>query len=256
MEEVVERLRALATLQYIDSKLDKIITLRGSLPDEVDEAEFEIQGLVGRKDKVLEDIKDLETAIAKGNANIKEYSAAIERYEAQLNDVKNNREYEALMKEIEYANLEILTSKKKNGKYDDQINQKQILVEDIEGKIGEKQHDLEEKKNELEVIIRETKIEEQELRKRSDGAAEKVEGRILTAYKKVRRNMRNGLAVVSTDREACGGCFAIIPPQTHIEIRSKRKLLICENCGRMIVDQSFFDQLRAQEDEPATPQEA
>lgn len=247
MEEVVERLRALATLQYIDSKLDKILTLRGSLPDEVDEAEFEIQGLEGKKGKVMDDIKDLETAIAKRNTNIKEYSAAIKRYEEQLNDVKNNREYEALMKEIEYANLEILTSEKKNGQYQEQIRQKEILAEDIQAKIEDKKQDLEEKKNELEVIIRETKIEEENLRGRSDKASVKVEPRILTAYKKIRRNMRNGLAVVSTDRAACGGCFAIIPPQTHIEIRSKRRLLICENCGRMIVDQSFFEELKAQD---------
>lgn len=255
MENVIERLNALATLQYIDSKLDKILTLRGSLPDEVDEAEFEIQGLEGKKEKVEGDISDLEGEIAKRKANIKDYGAAIKRYEEQLNDVKNNREYEALTKEIEYANLEILTSEKRIRQYTEQIEGKKILAEDIQAQIDDKNVDLGDKKKELEVIIEETKAQEKTLRERSDKAAVKVEERILNAYRKVRNNMRNGLAVVTTDREACGGCFAIIPPQMHLEIRQKRKLLICENCGRMIVDHTFFKELEA-EDAPRVEAEA
>lgn len=255
MENVIERLNALATLQYIDSKLDKILTLRGSLPDEVDESEFEIQGLEGKKDKVQADINELEDEIAKRKANIKDYSAAIKRYEEQINDVKNNREYEALRKEIEYANLEILTSEKRIRQYTEQIEQKVILAEDIQAQIDDKMVDLADKRKELEVIIEETKAQEKALRERSDKASAKVDLRILNAYKKVRNNMRNGLAVVTTDREACGGCFAIIPPQMHLEIRQKRKLLICENCGRMIVDHSFFVELEA-EDAPRVEAEA
>lgn len=255
MENVIERLNALATLQYIDSKLDKILTLRGSLPDEVDESEFEIQGLEGKKGKVEGDIKGLEDEIAKRKANIKDYSAAIKRYEEQLNDVKNNREYEALTKEIEYANLEILTSEKRIRQYSEQIEQKTILADDIQAQIDDKNVDLADKKKELEVIIEETKAQEKTLRERSDAASVKVEDRILNAYRKVRNNMRNGLAVVTTDREACGGCFAIIPPQMHLEIRQKRKLLICENCGRMIVDHTFFKELEA-EDAPRAEAEA
>lgn len=255
MENVVERLKALATLQYIDSKLDKILTLRGSLPDEVDEIEFEIQGLVGKMEKIQGDIAGLDDEIAKRKLNIKEYAGAITRYEEQLNSVKNNREYEALTKEIEYANLEILTSEKKIRQYQEQIEGKRVLVDDLQAQIDERNIELEEKKKELETIVKETEAEEKVLRGHSDEAASKVEDRILKAYGKIRRNMRNGLAVVNTDRGACGGCFAIIPAQTHLEIRQKQKLLICENCGRMIVDQSFFRELEREDgivhEEPA-----
>lgn len=247
MENVVERLKALATLQYIDSKLDKILTLRGSLPDEVDEIEFETQGLVGKLDKINGDIGGLDDEISKRKLNIKEYAAAITRYEEQLNSVKNNREYEALTKEVEYANLEILTSEKKIRQYQEQIDGKRVLTEDLQAQIDERHVELEEKKKELETIVKETEAEEKVLRAQSDGASVKVEKRILDAYGKIRRNMRNGLAVVNTDRGACGGCFAIVPAQTHLEIRQKQKLLICENCGRMIVDQSFFRELEIED---------
>lgn len=247
MENVVERLKALATLQYIDSKLDKILTLRGSLPDEVDEIEFETQGLVGKLDKINGDIGGLDDEISKRKLNIKEYAAAITRYEEQLNSVKNNREYEALTKEVEYANLEILTSEKKIRQYQEQIDGKRVLAEDLQAQIDERHVELEDKKKELETIVKETEAEEKVLRTQSDGASVKVEKRILDAYGKIRRNMRNGLAVVNTDRGACGGCFAIVPAQTHLEIRQKQKLLICENCGRMIVDQSFFRELEVED---------
>ena len=257
MEAVIERLKALATLQYIDSKLDKILTLRGSLPDEVDEAEFEIEGLEVKRSKVEDDIVGLKGEINKRKVNIDEYASAIQRYEAQLNDVKNNREYEALSKEIEYANLEILTSEKKIRQFHDQIEQKHILIDDIQAQIDDRMIDLNEKKQELEVIVRETEIEEKKLREQSGKAAKLVEGRILNAYTNVRHNMRNGLAVVTSDREACGGCFAIIPAQTRLEIRQKRKLLICENCGRMLVDHSFFKELRVADGlENPEPEEA
>lgn len=243
MDNVIERLKALATLQHIDSKLDKILTLRGSLPDEVDELEFEIQGLEGKKAKIEGDIKDLEGEISKRNANIKEYGAGIKRYEEQLNSVKNNREYEALTKEIEYANLEILTSEKKIRQFNEQIEAKNILIQDLQTQIDERMVDLQDKRKELEMIVQETEREEERLREESGKAEVHVNERILTAYSKIRRNMRNGLAVVSIDREACGGCFAIIPPQMRLEIRQKKKLMICENCGRMLVDQSFFTEL-------------
>lgn len=248
--EIEEKLNALAQLQYIDTKLDKILTLRGSLPEEVADLEFEIQGLEGRKGRIEDDIKDLQLEIAKRNANIKEFAAQIKKYETQLNSVKNNREYEALSKEIEYANLEILTSQKKIRQFEDQIAQKEVLLNETQGKVDERNSDLEEKKKELEVIVLETEIEEKRLKDLSAQAAEKVEQRILNAYHKIRNNMRNGQAVVTTDREACGGCFAIIPPQLHIEIRTKKRLIICENCGRMLVDHSFFRLLEA---EDATP---
>ena len=240
MDGIVEKLRALAKLQWVDSQLDKIIVLRGSLPEEVDDLEFEIQGLEGKKGKIEEDIAELQVEILKRNGNIKDFGAQIRKYEEQLNTVKNSREYEALTKEVEYANLEILTSEKKINQLKDQIEQKNTLLSDTQAQVDERSNDLREKQKELEIIIKETEMEEARLRDESDEASKLVDKRIHDAYGKIRRNMRNGLAIVSTDRDACGGCFAIIPPQTQLEIRQKKKLLFCENCGRMLVDQSFF----------------
>ena len=240
MDGIVEKLRALAKLQYVDSQLDKIIVLRGSLPEEVDDLEFEILGLEGKKSKIDEDIQELRNEILKRKANIKDFASQIRKYEEQLNTVKNNREYEALTKEVEYANLEILTSEKKIKQLEDQIEQKNGLLADTQAHVDERKNDLTEKQRELEIIIKETEMEEKRLAEESDDASKLVDKRIHDAYGKIRRNMRNGLAIVSTDRDACGGCFAIIPPQTQLEIRQKKKLLFCENCGRMLVDQSFF----------------
>lgn len=240
MDSIIERLRALAKLQYVDSMLDKIIVLRGSLPEEVDELEFEIQGLEGKKGKIEEDIEELRNDILRRKGNIKDFGAQIRKYEEQLKTVKNNREYEALTKEVEYANLEILTSEKKIKQLEDQIEQKNLLLSDTQAQVDDRSADLEAKKRELEIIVKETEEEERRLRGESDEAAKTVEKRIFDAYGKIRRNMRNGLAVVSTDRDACGGCFAIIPPQVQLEIRQKKKLIFCENCGRMLVDQGFF----------------
>ena len=240
MDGIVEKLRALAKLQWVDSQLDKIIVLRGSLPEEVDDLEFEIQGLDGKKGKIEEDIAELQVEILKRKSNIKDFGAQIRKYEEQLNTVKNSREYEALTKEVEYANLEILTSEKKIKQLEDQIEQKNTLLSDTQAHVDERSNDLREKQKELEIIIKETELEESRLRDESAEASKLVDKRIHDAYGKIRRNMRNGLAIVSTDRDACGGCFAIIPPQTQLEIRQKKKLLFCENCGRMLVDQSFF----------------
>jgi predicted nucleic acid-binding Zn-ribbon protein len=251
MDGIVEKLRALAKLQYVDSQLDKIIVLRGSLPEEVDELDFEIQGLEGKKGKIEEDIEELRNEILKRKANIKDFGAQIRKYEEQLNTVKNNREYEALTKEVEYANLEILTSEKKIKQLEDQIEQKNMLLSDTQAQVDERSNDLAEKQKELEIIVKETEMEEQRLRSESGEASKVVDKRIFDAYGKIRRNMRNGLAIVSTDRDACGGCFAIIPPQTQLEIRQKKKLLFCENCGRMLVDQSFFAEFEVADAERA-----
>jgi uncharacterized protein len=240
MDSIVEKLRALAKLQWVDSQLDKIIVLRGSLPEEVGDLDFEIQGLEAKKAKIEEDINGLKDEILKRKSNIKDFGVQIRKYEEQLNTVKNNREYEALTKEVEYANLEILTSEKKIRQIEDQIEQKNSLLAETQIQVDERTSDLHEKQKELEVIIKETEMEENRLRAESAESSKLVEKRILDAYGKIRRNMRNGLAIVSTDRDACGGCFAIIPPQTQLEIRQKKKLLFCENCGRMLVDQGFF----------------
>ena len=243
IDKIEEKLGALAKLQIIDSTLDRIHTLRGSLPEEVSDLEDDVDGLESRAAKIEDDVKLLDAEVAKRKVTMKDFSDNIRKYEAQLNTVKNNREYEALSKEIEYANLEILTSDKKIKQTQESIALKNTLREDTLAQAEEKKKDLEIKRQELEVIVRETEEEEKKLLKLSDAAAKKVDDRILTGYRKIRTNMRNGLAVVSTDREACGGCFAIIPPQKHLEIRQRKKLLVCENCGRILVDRSFFKEV-------------
>lgn len=245
MEKIEEKLRALATLQSIDSKLDHILTLRGSLPDEVADLEDDIAGLESRRDKIDADIKAIEAEVTKKQNGIKDFSAQIKKYETQLNTVKNNREYEALSKEIEYAQLEILTSEKKIKQLREQIDGRKVLFDETQKQIDERQIDLGEKRKELDVIVKETEREEKKLRDLSDEASVKVEDHILKAYRKIRRNMRNGLAVVPAEREACGGCFSIIPPKVQLEMRSRKKFIICENCGRILVDQSFFGESEA-----------
>ena len=243
MDKITEKLQALADLQMVDSELDRIMVLRGSLPEEVADLEDDVQGLVARKDRIADDIKEIEGEISNRNINIKEYAEAIKRYEEQMDRVKNNREYEALQKEIEFANLEILTSEKKIKQFRDQIEGKTGLMTETQALVDERKVDLEAKRQELEDIVKQTEIQEKKLREKSEKAAKKVDERVLKGYKKIRFNVRNGLAVVNTDREACGGCFAIIPPQVQLEIRQKKRLIICENCGRMLVDRSFFGEV-------------
>ena len=242
---VTERLKALTSLQVLDTKLDEIHRLRGSLPEEVGDLEDDLEGLETRFARIEDDINDLKADINGKKVKIEEFKAAIKKYEDQQNNVKNNREFEALRKEIEYANLEILTSERKIRKFEDQILQKEGLLEQTGERVDEKKQELEAKKKELEVIIQETKVEEKRLLDEITKAEKSVEGRYLNGYKKIRRNMRNGLAVVFTDRNACGGCFSIIPPQVHIELKQKTRLIHCENCGRILVDQSFFDEVES-----------
>ncbi len=241
-----EKLKNLARLQFIDSLLDKIMVLRGSLPEEVSDLEDDLEGLVTRKLKIGEDIKKEEMEIAKLNNHIKEFAGHIEKYTEQMNNVRNDREAKALEQEITYANLEIQTSEKKIGQLQEKIEQKNLLMEESENQIKERKNDLKEKKKELEIIIKETEIEEKKLLKESDKASKVIDDRILTAYGKIRNNMRNKLAVVSTDREACGGCFAIIPPQTHLILRQKKKIIVCENCGRLLVANEYFADAEAE----------
>lgn len=240
---VEKRLNALTTLQVLDSKLDDIHRLRGSLPEEVSDLEDDLEGLVTRHARIQDEMKELKDEISNRKAKIEEFGSHIKKYEEQQMNVKNNREFEALRKEIEYANLEILTSEKKIRQYTDQIEQKQELLESTHGRVESKKEELDEKKKELEVIIEETKVEEKRILEMIKTAEGKVEERFLSGYRKVRINMRNGLAVVTTDRNACGGCFSIIPPQVHIELKQRTRLITCENCGRILVDESFFTEV-------------
>ncbi|RMG27673.1 MAG: hypothetical protein D6730_06790 [Bacteroidetes bacterium] len=248
---VAERLRALTRLQVLDSKLDEIHRLRGSLPEEVSDLEDDLEGLITRRNRIEDEIKRLNDEINAKKNKIEEFGAQIKKYEEQQMNVKNNREYEALRKEIEYANLEILTSEKKIRQFLEQIEQKEELLERTQHKVDDKKRELEEKQKELERIVDDTQKEEENLLKAIEEASAKVEERYLQGYRKIRMNMRNGLAVVMTDRDACGGCFSIIPPQVHIELKQRRRLIHCENCGRILVDHSFFDEV-----EEAMAQEA
>lgn len=241
---IEERLRALTKLQVLDSKLDDIHRLRGSLPEEVSDLEDDLEGLETRKRRIEDEIKQLKDDIAERKVRIQEFSGQIKKYEDQQMNVKNNREFEALRKEIEYANLEILTSEKKIRQFGEQIEQKEDLLASTTERVIAKQEELEAKKKELEVIIEETKLEEKKLLDMVGAAEERIEKRVLTGYRKVRANMRNGLAVVSTDRNACGGCFSIIPPQVHIELKQRSRMIYCENCGRILVDESFIDEAK------------
>ncbi len=248
---VAERLHSLTMLQVLDSKLDEIHRLRGSLPEEVSDLEDDLEGLETRKQRIEDEIKRLTDEIAQRKVKIQEFGAQIKKYEEQQMNVKNNREYEALRKEIEYANLEILTSEKKIRQYGEQIEQKEELLGTTTERVEDKKKELEDKQKELEVIIEETKQEEKRLAAQITTAEEGIEGRILQGYRKIRSNMRNGLAVVSTDRNACGGCFSIIPPQVHIELNQRRRLIHCENCGRILVDEGFFDEVNEEISEKA-----
>jgi len=241
---VASRLHALTMLQVLDSKLDEIHRLRGSLPEEVSDLEDDLEGLVTREQRIKDEIQRLNDEIRDRKARIVEFTAQIKKYEEQQMNVKNNREYDALRKEIEYANLEILTSEKKIRQHNDQIEQKSELLGTTSERVEEKRKELDDKKKELEVIIEETKVEEKKLNESIKGAEENIDKRILTGYRKIRQNMRNGLAVVTTDRDACGGCFSIIPPQVHIELKQRTRLIHCENCGRILVDGSFLEEVQ------------
>ncbi len=235
-QTVEEKLKALFKLQTIDSKLDEIEILKGELPIEVKDLEDDLAGLETRIGRLRGNVEDIDHEIAKHNANIKEAEMLIERYEKQLDNVKNNREYDALTKEIELQKLEIQLSQKKIG---DQEAQKEIkggALGASETKFETRQKELEVKKVELDKIIEKTTKEENKLKKSSENAAKKIDDRLLKAYRKIRGAYRNGLAVVTVERDACGGCFNRVPPQTVIEISLKKNVIACEQCGRVLID--------------------
>lgn len=237
METTVEqKLKALYELQKIDSKIDSIRTMRGELPMEVKDLEDEIEGLQTRLAKFAEDATSLKQAIQERKAFIKEATAAKAKYEAQLMSVKNSREYDALSKEIEISGLDIQLAEKKIKEYSFQLEEKQNSVGDIQAELDGRQRDLEAKKLELDGIIAETEKEENELLQHSNQASEKIDNYYLTAYRRIRKNARNGLAVVSVERGSCGGCFNAIPPQKQMDIRTRKKIIPCEHCGRILVD--------------------
>jgi hypothetical protein len=237
---VEDRLRALYSLQLVDSEIDKIKTLRGELPLEVQDLEDEIAGLETRLGNLKEEVVNLEKSIVTKNNEISASEALIKKYDEQQKNVRNNREYDSLSKEIEYQNLEIELYNKKIKEFSFQADEKRLVIADSEAMLNERKADLDNKKSELDEIISDTQKEEEGLYKKSEKVEAIIEERLLTAYKRIRTNARNGLAVVPVQRDACGGCFNQIPPQRQLDIRSRKKIIVCEYCGRILVDDEII----------------
>ena len=237
---VEEKLRSMYELQLIDSQIDELEILKGELPMEVRDLEDEIAGLDTRRRRLEENVEDMEGEISRYEANIAESNALIIRYEKQLENVKNNREYEALTKELEMQRLDIQLSEKKIKEAKVGMDAKQETLKATTDRYNAKKADLDRKKVELQAIQEKTEKEEEKLRKKSEKAKKKIEDRLLKAYSKIRGAYRNGLAVVTVARDACGGCFNKVPPQLQLEIGMHKKIIVCEHCGRILVDERIL----------------
>lgn len=237
---VEEKLRSLYELQQIDSQIDRLRTVRGELPLEVRDLEDEVAGLETRTNNLNDEIKAMEDAITEKKNVMKDAAAMIKKYEGQQGKVRNNREFDSLSKEIEFQNLEIQLAEKRIKEFKAQIAAKKETIESSQAALDERRNDLKLKKEELEDIISETKKEEDDLIDNSKKAEERIESRLLNAYKRIRSNVRNGLGVVPVQRDACGGCFNKIPPQRQLDIRMHKKIIVCEHCGRILVDADFL----------------
>lgn len=233
---VEDKLRALYDLQMVDSGIDRIKILRGELPLEVQDLEDEVEGLETRITNLEVEITSLQEAITKKNNEIQNSQALIKKYQEQQNNVRNNREFDSLSKEIEYQTLEIELSEKRKKEFTQHSEDKKGLIDDSQKILDERKGDLQNKKAELNEIIEDTQKEEAELNKKSKEIQSRIEQRLVMAYTRIRNNARNGLAVVSVERDACGGCFNKIPPQRQLDIRSRKKVIVCEYCGRILVD--------------------
>lgn len=232
---VAEKLDSLYNLQLIDSEIDRIRTVRGELPLEVQDLEDELAGLDTRIAKMEDEINALDTDVSdRKNAN-KEAEAAIAKYKEQQNNVRNNREFESISKEVEYQELEIKLNEKRSKEAKAKVaHKKEVLAEAIERR-GLRSQDLDAKTAELDEIIAETQTQEEKLVKKSKAALKSLDTRLGNAYTRLRNNAKNGLAVVPVDRDSCGGCFNKIPPQRQLDIHTKKKVIACEHCGRILV---------------------
>lgn len=244
---ISSKLRALFELQSVVSEIDKIKTLRGELPLEVQDLEDEITGLKTRVTNYEDDIKDLETAIHNKKLAIKESEGLITKYTEQQNNVRNNREFDSLSKEVEFQKLEIELSEKRIREYTNDLANKKDAIASSSVLLKERMDDLDRKQRELEEITSETQIEEERLKAKSEKIEGNIEARLLTAFKRIRKNARNGLAVVTVQRDACGGCFNKIPPQRQMDIASRKKVIVCEYCGRILVDKDILDSIETGE---------
>ena len=242
---VEQKLVALYTLQQVDSKIDEIRAYRGNLPLEIQDMEDEIAGLETRISNFKEESKKHQKDISDFKIRIKETEALIKKYEDQQNNVRNNREYDSLTKEIEYQTLDIQLSEKRIKEITAKDNDVAAKVAQAQMRLNELQASLTEKKDELHSLVEGTEKEEEQLLKRSAECEKYVEDRLLIAYKRIRKNARNGLAVVGIFDEACGGCFNRIPPQHQLDICTHKKIIVCEYCGRILVDKGIIQQYKA-----------
>lgn len=237
-----KRLNALYALQQIDSQIDKIRIIRGELPLEVQDLEDEVAGLETRIDNYIQETAQLERQIADKKAMIAESQVLIKKYEEQQMNVRNNREYDSLSKELEFQNLEIQLSEKRIKEFSIELDARKLEIDKYTSVIEERKSDLEIKVSELNDIVEETKKEEEEMIEKSNQLEALIDPRLLTAYKRIRANARNGLALVQIERESCGGCFNKIPPQHQLDIKMHKKIIVCEYCGRILIDSEFAQQ--------------
>jgi predicted nucleic acid-binding Zn-ribbon protein len=233
---VEEKLDALYQLQSVNSEIDRIKTLRGELPLEVQDLEDEIAGLQTRIENFKKEISELDADVVGKKSEIEISRGLVEKYKEQQNNVRNNREYDNLSKEIEFQSLEVELCEKRIREYSVASKNKKEEVEKLSAYLKERNIDLTQKKDELSEIVSETKQEEEKLREQAKKIEELIEPRLLLAFKRIRKNARNGLAVVYVQRDACGGCFNKIPPQRQMDIRLRKKIIVCEYCGRILVD--------------------
>ena len=238
---VEQKLKALYELQTIHTAIDQIRTVRGELPMEVADLEDDVAGLETRIHKIKDEINEFEDQITSKKNLMKTAVQLIKKYEEQQNNVKNNREYEAISKEIEIQGLEIQVAEKKIKEYTYEIGNKTKVLETAQTALEERRKDLDIKKAELDTITKETEKEEDVLLKKAAKAEKDIEERLLVAYNKLRGNAKNGLAVVTIKRDSCAGCFNQIPPQRQMDIRQRKKIIVCEHCGRILVDDGFVE---------------
>lgn len=237
---VADKLKQLYDLQLIDSEIDQIGVLKGELPMEVSDLEDEIAGLETRKGRLQNNIESMENDLAKHKANIKEAEGLIAKYEKQMDNVKNNREYDALSKELEMQRLEIQLSEKRSREGASQLSAKKETLKNTDSRLKTKVTDLKEKKVELEKIIAKTEKDEEKLKKQSVKAQKGIEERLMKSYVKLRTAYRNGVAVATVQRNSCGGCFNQVPPQVQLEIGMRKKIIACEHCGRILVGEDIL----------------
>ena len=233
---VEERLKALYELQTLLSEIDRIKTIRGELPLEVQDLEDEIAGLETRIQKYKAEVDDLRAQTVKKKHDIEQAKALIDKYTEQQNNVRNNREFDFLSKEIEFQNLEIELAEKRIREFSAQSEQKAKDIVAANETLTDRQHILGEKKSELDEIVSETKQDEERIREKAKKLEAKIDPRLLTAFKRIRKSARNGLGIVYIQRNACGGCFNRIPPQRQMDIKMHKKIIVCEYCGRIMID--------------------